>query len=79
MTLNEKSTLLSNGVMRLLIATMLMVFCLLSLTSCASVKKEIVYFNDSEAIYVGESGTISMPFPYVCMSKGKFREVTDVK
>ena len=78
MILNEKSTLLSRGVTTLLIQMTLAGLLLLSLTSCSSARKEIVYFNDSDKIYVGDGGAVEMPFPYVCMSKGKFREVTNV-
>ena len=52
-------------------------FCI-TLTSCATGSK-IYYFNDDEKIYAGEKGeTIITEYPYVIMSKGKFRETTNV-
>ena len=58
-----------------------LVLCLLSLlgfSSCAHVKK-VYYFNDSDKIYSGEANqTVVTPYPYVIMSKGKFREITTV-
>lgn len=62
--------------MKRMILTLLLL-SLIGLSSCAGVKT--VYLNDSDKVYAGQANqTITTPFDYVLMSKGKFREVTTI-
>ncbi len=55
----------------------LLIFC----AGCATIKPQVVYFNDDERIYSDEAKTgvcSNVDFPCVVMSKGKFRELTTI-
>lgn len=59
--------------------TILILLLLFSTVSLSCAGKKIHYFNDSDKVYAGEKGdNVIAQYPYVIMSKGKFREVTTV-
>ncbi len=61
--------------------TITLTICLISLLGFSSCEhgKKVYYFNDSDKIYSGEANqTVVTPYPYVIMSKGKFRDITTV-
>lgn len=57
--------------------TTICLLSLLALSSCAPAK--IIYFNDSDKVSAGEQGdSLVANYHYVIMSKGKFREITNI-
>lgn len=62
--------------MRTMTLILLLLFSTASL-SCGTVKT--IYLNDSQKVYAGSANqTIASPFDYVLMSKGRFRDLTNI-